>query len=393
MDSTIATALPEASAETLTRGEPRHIVVLTDRDWTHPDGGGTGANILAHARHWLAWGHRVTVLAGSYPGALAIERHGRLTIHRRGGRKSVFAHTLWRLKTGLVPDADMVLEIINGIAYLTPLWLRVPHVAYVHHVHREQYLEEMGQKGRVAAFIAETAPLRWLYRRGRFVTVSQATARQLTALGVPGDAIEVNYHGPDPDEYRPGAKSAAPTLLYLGRLKRYKRIEMLLDVVAAIPGVTLDIVGDGDHRSNLEAEIAARGLGGRVRMHGYVEASTKLELLQSAWIMLTASSAEGWGLTILEAAACGTPTAALAIGGVAEAVEHERTGLLADDVAGLTEHVRTLLGDADLRARLSDGALERARSLGWEHTAQRTLAVLEEERERLAARRAFRRRR
>src|SRR3954463_2457028 len=48
------------------RPMPVHILLLTDRDWTHPQGGGTGANLYGQVAHWLAWGHRVTVVAGSY---------------------------------------------------------------------------------------------------------------------------------------------------------------------------------------------------------------------------------------------------------------------------------------------------------------------------------------
>ena len=358
---------------------PLHILILVDRDWSHPQAGGTGANLRAHVKYFTQWGHRVTVMAGSYPGAVPFEREGPVTVHRKGGRKGVFPHTIARLCAGRVPDADVVLEVVNGITFLTPLWLRVPHVQYVHHVHREQYIEEMGRLGRVAAFVAETAPLRWLYRRGRFVTVSEATAQQLVELGIPRQAIEVNYHGPEPEEYGPGTRATEPTLIYLGRLKRYKHIEVLLDVVEGNPGTVLDIVGTGEHRPVLEAEIAARGLQSRVQLHGFVDHETKVELLQRAWALVTASAAEGWGLTTLEAAACGTPTVAPGVGGLAEAVEHERTGLLARDPADMVVQTRRILADPELRERLGANALRRAQGLGWRHTVGRTLAVLEEQ--------------
>jgi glycosyltransferase involved in cell wall biosynthesis len=367
---------------------PRHILILVDRDWTHPQAGGTGANLRAHVKYFTQWGHRVTVMAGSYPGAVPYEREGPVTVYRKGGRKSVFPHTIRRMLAGYVQDADVVLEIINGITFVTPLWLRVPHVQYVHHVHREQYIEEMGLRGRMAAFVAETAPLRWLYRRGRFVTVSEATARQLMELGIRREAIEVNYHGPEPEEYGPGTRAGEPTLIYLGRLKRYKRIEVLLDVLDETPDAVLDIVGTGEHRPVLEAEIAARGLQDRVRLHGFVDHERKVELLQGAWALVTASAAEGWGLTTLEAAACGTPSVAFGIGGLAEAIEHERTGLLARDSADMVVQTRRILEDAELRERLGANALRRAHQLGWRHTVGRTLAVLEEQLEASPRRRA-----
>jgi glycosyltransferase involved in cell wall biosynthesis len=319
------------------------------------------------------------VVTGSYPGADPVERDGPVTVYRRGGRKSVFPYAAARvLLSRQIRDVDVVLEVVNGIVFLTPLWLRVPRVQYVHHVHREQYVEEMGTFGRFAAFVAETAPLRWLYRRGSFVTVSEATASQLMDLGIPRTSIEVNYHGPEPEDYGPGERAAEPALIYLGRLKRYKRIEVLLDILDGVPGVALDIVGDGEHRPVLEAEIAARGLGDRVRLHGFVTHERKVELLQRSWALVTASAAEGWGLTTLEAAACGTPSVALGVGGLAEAVQHERTGLLATDSADLVVQTRRLIEDADLRERLGAAALIRAQELGWRHTVSRTLGVLEQ---------------
>ena len=110
----------------------------------------------------------------------------------------------------------------------------------------------------------------------------------------------------------------------------------------------------------LEAEIAARGLQDRVRLHGFVDHEQKVELLQRAWALVTASAAEGWGLTTLEAAACGTPSVAFGIGGLAEAIEHERTGLLARDSADMVVQTRRILDDAELRERLGANALRRA---------------------------------
>ncbi len=72
-------------------------------------------------------------------------------------------------------------------------------------------------------------------------------------------------------------------------------------------------------------------------MHGHVSEERKLELLQSSWVNLTASSAEGWCLTVMEAAACATPSVAMAVGGLPESIVDGETGLLADDAEELAE--------------------------------------------------------
>ncbi|HEX6715055.1 MAG TPA: glycosyltransferase family 4 protein, partial [Thermoleophilaceae bacterium] len=357
-----------------------HILVLTDRDWTHPQGGGTGTNLYGQVSRWLAWGHRVSVIAAGYEGSEPVERHGELTMHRVGGRSTVFPRAIWKQWRGLVPDADVVLEVINGITFLTPVWMRTPHVGLVHHVHTDHYEREMGRVGKVAGLFLETLPLKLLYPGSRFVAISHATQRDLERFGLPPETVTVNHIGVELDAFEPGVRAPEPTLLFLGRLKKYKRIEMLLDTVEALPDVTLEIAGDGDHLSRVEDEIARRGLSGRVRLHGHVSEAKKKELLQRAWVNLTASSAEGWCLTVMEAAVCKTPSVAMRVGGLPESIEEGVTGLLADDGAEFTAHVRRLVADGELRERMGQAACDRAQEFTWDRTARRTLDVLEAER-------------
>jgi glycosyltransferase involved in cell wall biosynthesis/O-antigen/teichoic acid export membrane protein len=359
-----------------------HILVLTDRDWTHPQGGGTGTNLYGQVSRWLAWGHRVSVIAAGYDGAEPVESHGDLTMYRIGGRSTVFPRAIWRQWRGLVPDADVVLEVINGITFLTPLWLRTPRVALVHHVHTEHYERELGRAGKLAGLFLETLPLKLLYPGSRFVVISHATQRDLEPFGIRPDAVTVNHIGVELGAFAPGVRAPEPTLLFLGRLKKYKRVEMLLDTVAALPQTVLEIAGDGDHRPAIEAEIERRRLGDRVRLHGHVDEQAKLELLQRSWVNLTASSAEGWCLTVMEAAACDTPSVAMRVGGLPESIEDGVTGYLADDGDELTAHVRRLVEDGELRERMGRAAHERARQFTWDRTARRTLDVLEAERAR-----------
>ena len=371
--------IPHSPASGDGTSSPLHILVLTDRDWTHPQGGGTGTNLFGQVTRWVTWGHRVTVMSSLYPGAASREDIGGIQVQRMGGRSTVFPRAIVRQWRREVPDADVVLEIINGITFLTPLWLRTPRVALIHHIHRHHYVEEMGGRGKLAAWVLETAPLRALYGNVRFLTVSNASAAGIARLGIPPDRIHVAHNGVEVEAFGPGARTEKPSLLYLGRLKRYKHVDDLLDVVKAVPGAHLDIAGDGDQRAILEAQVGQRGLSERVTLHGHVDESTKAALLRRSWVNLSASTAEGWCLTIMEAAASGTPSAALAVGGIPEAIEHDRTGLLARDVDELARQTRRLVEDDALRERMGAAALERAQGFTWDRTAERTLAVLRSE--------------
>lgn len=357
-----------------------HILLLADRDWTHPQGGGSGANLFAQVARWIAWGHRVTVVAGEYPGAKRYEQiTPNLVVHRAGDRATVFPKATWKILRGVGRDADVVLEVINGITFLTPLWLRRPRVALIHHIHDDLYTGEFGPvRGRLLHWALEAWPLRLLYRRTRFLTISNAAAEHMIDVGITRENVTIEYLGVEPGAFRRGQRAPAPRLLYLGRLKAYKRIEQVLDVLEAIPEASLDVVGHGDHEQALLAEIERRGLTPRVVMHGWVDDDTKARLYGEAWVNLTASSSEGWSLTVMEAALCGTPSAALAIGGLAESIVDGETGILARTPDELIRGVRSLIDDPALRDRLGDQAERRARGFTWERTAAANLSVLAE---------------
>jgi glycosyltransferase involved in cell wall biosynthesis len=170
-------------------------------------------------------------------------------------------------------------------------------------------------------------------------------------------------------------------ILYLGRLKRYKRIEFLLDALDACPQATLEVAGDGDHREAIEVEIARRGLRDRVVLHGFVSEEEKLELLQRAWLNVTASSVEGWSLVALESAACKTPTVAMRVGGLREAVVDHKTGLLSDTREQLAQNIKKLLEDDALREQMGEAAYDRAQDFAWERTARLTIESLAEAKE------------
>jgi glycosyltransferase involved in cell wall biosynthesis len=356
---------------------PLHVLVLADRDWKHNDTGGNGANLWAQISRWVAAGTRVTVVAGEYPGGERVERFGpNLVVHRMGTRATVFPRAMVAVRRGVGRDADVVLEVINGITFLTPLWLRKPRVAMIHHVHRELFIQEFPRTGGLLYRLLERWPLRLLYRRTPFLTISDAARDDLVRVGIPRENVTVEYLGVEPEGFKPIERAPDPHLIFVGRLKAYKRVELLLDVLQAVPGATLDVVGEGDHRPDIEAEIARRGLGERVRMHGYVDGARKAELYGRAWVNVTASASEGWSLTVMEAALCATPSASLAVGGLTESIVDGETGFLARDVAELGARVRELVEDDEVRTRLGEAAEKRARSFTWDRSAAAFLEVL-----------------
>ena len=286
------------------------------------------------------------------------------------------------MRGGSARDADVVLEVINGIAFLTPLWLRKPRVALVHHVHRDHYVDEMGRRGRDRRLGARDAPAApALPRHALPHDLPRRPPRPRRASASPADRIHVTYLGVEPAPFHRGERSpdAAAALPRPAEAVQADRACCSTCSRRSRRRV-LDIAGDGDHRPALEAEIAApRPRRPRRRCTG---TSTRREggALARAWVNLTASSAEGWCLTVMEAAMCRTPSAALRVGGLPESIVDGETGLLADDGDGADRAGARARRATTTCASASARRHERGRaSFTWERTARENLDVLEAE--------------
>jgi glycosyltransferase involved in cell wall biosynthesis len=177
-------------------------------------------------------------------------------------------------------------------------------------------------------------------------------------------------------------KNPRPTILFVGRVRRYKGVDWvaraLPEVLRRIPDARLEVVGDGPHLPELRERIARAGLDGAVEFAGFVPRAEKVRRLQSAWVVVQPSPKEGWGLTVVEAGACGTAVVAADSPGLRDSVRRDETGLLvpfADD-AGLSDALSRVLGDADLRRRLEQNGVEWARQFDWGDCARRSLDAL-----------------
>ncbi|MEO6512183.1 MAG: glycosyltransferase family 4 protein [Nocardioides sp.] len=355
------------------------VLFLSWRDTTHPDGGGSEVYVEQVAAGLAARGHDVTVLCAAHPGAADVTVRDGFRILRRGGRLTVYLHGLALLLGPAGRRTDVVVDVVNGLPFAAPLVRRRGLVALVHHLHREQWrIIYPGLGGRLGWFV-ESRVVPRLYRRVPFVTVSEASRRDLAGLGVTSTTVIRNGTPPLPEPRLP--RSATPRICVLSRLVPHKRIEQAIAVLDALreryPDLVLDLVGDGWWAGELDAEITRRGLQDVVVRHGRVDEQTKADVLGRAWLMVLPSVREGWGISVMEAAATGTPTVAYAsAGGTGESVVDGVTGVLVHDEAGLLAAVDDLLGDRDRRDRLGRAARDRASEFGWDEAAAGVERVL-----------------
>lgn len=356
------------------------IAFLSWRDTTHPDGGGSEVFVESVGRELARRGHEVTLVCARHPGSARREDVDGVRLRRLGGRLTVY---LWGL-AWLVRhrrDVDVVVDVVNGLPFASPLVRRRGVVALVHHVHAEQWrIIYPGLAGRIGWFVeSRVVPL--LYRRRRFLTVSDSSARDLAAIGVDPASITVVRNGlaAVPQDVR--EESPAPRIVVLSRLVPHKQIEHAFVVVQRLapefPELQLDVVGDGWWRDELVAAAADLGVSDRVTFHGHVSDARRDELVGRGWVMVMPSVKEGWCLAVTESGAQGTPSVAYAdAGGVTESIRDGETGRLVTDLDHLVEVVGELLRDTEARHTMGRAAHAMARTLTWDTCAERAEEVL-----------------
>jgi glycosyltransferase involved in cell wall biosynthesis len=370
----------------------RRVHMLAWRDLDDPEAGGSEVHADSVARLWSQAGIDVTLRTSGVIGApREVARDGYRAI-RSAGRHAVFPRAALSEALGRHGRRDGLVEIWNGMPFFSPVWAQGPRVVFCHHVHAEMWRMVLpGWKARIGELIEfRIAPP--LYRGTRIVTLSESSKRELVDdLGLRDELISVVPPGIDA-RFTPGApKSPRPLVVAVGRLEPVKRFHLLVDALVELhrrhPGLEAVIIGEGSERAALEAQIARAGATGWLRLPGRVDDHELVDTYQRAWALASASAREGWGMTITEAAACGTPAVATRIAGHADALEHGVSGLLTGDAGPeLVQRLDAVLGDDTLREALTRGALARAATFTWEATAEGTLAALAHEAHRHRAR-------
>jgi glycosyltransferase involved in cell wall biosynthesis len=360
------------------------VHMIAWRDLDDPEAGGSEVHAAHIASAWAAAGIDVTMRASSVAGHPMVTTRDGYRAVRKSGRYTVFPRTAMSGVLGRTGGGDGLVEIWNGMPFFSPLWSRRPTIVLLHHVHAEMW--RMVLKPAALARVGELIEFKLappVYRRSRILTLSSSSKAEIVELlRIPADHIEVVPPGISPT-FRPGrARSPHPLVLAVGRLVPVKRFHILVDALVALkarqPDLEAVIVGEGYERPALEAQVHAAGAAGWLRLPGRLDDADLLSLYQRSWVLASTSLREGWGMTITEAAACGTPAVVSDIAGHHDAVAPGRSGLLVppDGGAPLVDALDGVIRDDVLRARLGAGAIEHAGRFTWEASARGTLAAL-----------------
>ncbi len=371
----------KAIAELAAQAGLSHVHMLAWRDLDDDEAGGSEVHAHSIAAIWAQSGLQVTMRTSFAVGQPTSAVRDGYTVSRKAGRYGVFPRSALAEVTGRLGPCDALVEIWNGMPFMSPLWWRKPRVIWLHHVHGPMWGMTLPGPVAKAGVLLEERIAPKFYRHQPIVTLSPSSYEELVDdLGFDPERVSVIPPGLNPFFTPGGERSATPLAVAVGRLVPVKDFPRLVRVMAGVrervPDAQLVIVGEGYERDTILDTVDAVGGRDWVRLAGRVTDEELRELYRSAWLATSVSVREGWGMTLTEAAACGTPTVATDISGHADAVARDRSGLLRSTDDELVEAITQVMTDDELRTRLQAGALARADELTWERTAQANFEVL-----------------
>ncbi len=363
-----------------------NVIAFNWRDPKHPEAGGAELHLFEILRRIVRDGGRATWLAERYAGAPEEDAVDGIRIHRAGSWYN--AHlALGALYRGRYRRErfDLVLDDINKVPFFTPLFATAPVLAVVPHLFGTTAFHEAPAP--IAGIVwAHESLIPFVYRQTPFLAISESTRSDLSARGIDPGRISVVPCGLTQADYAvttPPESRRDPTICFLGRLRRYKgaqfAVRALPRVLESVPEARLVLAGDGPYRPTLEGLARSLGVSERVRFLGSVSQPEKVAALNAAQVAVNPSPKEGWGLTVIEANACGTPVVASRSPGLVESVRDGETGILVPhgDVPALADGLIRLLRDRELRLRLATAAIRWAGRFDWETCYRGSRAVME----------------
>lgn len=364
--------------------ENQRLLIINWQDWTHPLSGGAEVHIYEIFSR-LAFDFDITLLCSNYKNAPAYEELGGIKIYRIGSRNTfnLFVPFVYKALTK-ANNFDLVIEDLNKIPFFGRLYIKEKKIAIMHHLFGKViFMETNPVFGSYVYFSEKLIPK--FYHDIPIVAVSYSTRDDLIRRGIPGNHIEVIYNGVDLKHYYQTKNLYdKPTIVALGRLKKYKRMDILIDslpeVKKGIPNLRVLIVGSGEHLPYLKTLAKNKGIEDIIEFKGFISENEKKEILSKSWVAVNTSPKEGWGLTSIEAQASGTPSIVPDSPGLLETVKDGETGYIYPygDRKALASIIIDLLKDKEKVLSMGEEARRWASNFSWDTSADRMKKFIKE---------------
>lgn len=360
------------------------ILILNWRDPKNPKSGGAEIVTLQHAKAWAEGGNVVTWFTSKFKGAKDEEKIEGVNIVRRGNFITVYllAPMFYLFSK---QKFDLVVDEIHGLPFFTPLFVKVPKIAFIHEVAGEIWdymfpfpINKIGK-------IAEPLYFR-LYKNIKFWTDANSTIDDLVNKGINRkNCIAISCPISHPALNTLPRKEKTPTFIFVSRVVKMKGIEEVIRaffyILRELKDAKLWIVGDGDKKyvDELKETIRTYAISSKVKFFGRVSEKEKFELLKKAHLLLHASVKEGWGLVVIEAAASGTPSIVYDVGGLRDSVKNGKTGIVLkeNNCKGMAKEAINLYRDKKRYQLFQKNGLAWVKSLTWENATRQSLGLID----------------
>jgi glycosyltransferase involved in cell wall biosynthesis len=365
------------------------ILVLNYRDISHPLAGGAEVHLHKIFGRLSELGHKVMLFTTNYKNETGKKGKKKETIDGikiiRFGPDALFQLSVVLKVPRLIKEfkPDIIVEDLNKLPLFSPCITRIPKLIQIHHLWKFSIFKEAIFPIALAVWLGERI-IPFVYRNCYFAAVSPSAKKELCELGIKKEKISVIYNGAE-SEYLEAEKVRYKSqyFLWLGRFRKYKGVWVAFEAFKIFankyPDIKLLFAGSGPEEAKMRIKAKEWGLEDRVEFLGMVGGEKKRELMGKALGILQTSFKEGWGLTVIEAAACGTASIASNVSGLCDSVKDGETGLLfkAGIAADCAQKMEILYSNEVLRSTLESTARSYAASFNWENSAKETLFLMQ----------------
>ncbi len=363
---------------------PKRILIFNWRDTKHFWAGGAEVYIHEVAKQWVMEGKEVILFCGNDGHNAKHDNIDGVWIIRRGGHYTVYLWAFLYYFYSLGKWCEIIIESENGCPFFTQLYSNKPVFLLIYHVHQEVFRKHLKFPLSHIAMGIEKYLMPLVYRGGHVVTISESTKQDLVNLGLSEvEDIEIVNPGVHLSGYNALPETFNPMFVYVGRLKHYKNIDIAIHAFAKVlkkyPMALFTIAGDGEERSNLQLLTEQLEVSDSIVFLGKIDEYQKAILLAKAWVAIQPSSVEGWGITVIEANAAGTPVIAANVPGLRDSVKDNITGVLVEpkNIEKFAEAMMTLIEDEEKRRQLSKEARIWSKNFSWQSAAKALLTSIE----------------
>lgn len=354
----------------------QRILIFNWRDIKHVWSGGAELYIHEISKRLVKSGYNVTVFCGNDNKNPSYEVIDDVHIIRHGGFYTVyiwaFLYYIFRFRN----NYDVIIDSENGIPFFTPLYSDKKIFLLIHHIHQDLFRIKLRPPLSWIGKYLEKQIMPKVYRNTEIITVSPSSKADIQQFSISQKEAHIIYNGVDTNVFKPAIKSKKPMILYLGRLTAQKSLSVLVraakKIIKKIPNVEIIIAGDGDDKKHLMKLVKTLNLETKIKFTGKVTEAEKLSLYQKAWVFVNPSLMEGWGITTIEANACGTPVVASNVSGLRDSVHNPHSGLLIPygNTDEFSKNIIYLLKNRKIRNKMNKESIDWANKFNWDKSAK-----------------------